>query len=354
MIYSAEVIEVILKDNIPGYYTINFKFLNRPGNNDENFNTAIPLNMQFKSIPVPGEIVLIVIAASSFAGNYRLNEGTYYYLSIVNIQSNINYNGVPTSSNVPISNSTSFSDANLGISSAPKQSNQERKKKTFKLNSSRPLQLFEGDIVLEGRNGNSVRLSSTPLNSNEVSKQPTWTDGSAGDPILIISNTKNASTIQGFRVEDINKDDSSIYLTSTQRVSLNLIGPQTISTLKLGTASKNLSGKQIIMNSDRIVLNAKINEMFLSSNKGISVTSKGDIILESSKDITLNGATVNLTPTALYSAVNGEPLEAILNQILISLTAIVAVPINSGGVAGQVAAQTLIALGAHKSTKVKL
>ena len=38
MLQSAEVIEVILTDNdknYPDYYTIRFKFLNRPGNNDE-------------------------------------------------------------------------------------------------------------------------------------------------------------------------------------------------------------------------------------------------------------------------------------------------------------------------------
>ena len=56
MLQSAEVIEVILKDNVPGYYSIRFKFLNRPGNNDENTNIALPLNAHIKSIPVPGEM----------------------------------------------------------------------------------------------------------------------------------------------------------------------------------------------------------------------------------------------------------------------------------------------------------
>ena len=316
MFKSAEVIEVILKDNIQNYYTVRFKFLDQPGNNDENTNTALPLNAHIKSIPVPGEIILVVTAASSFAGNFRLNEGTFYYLTTVNIQSNINYNGVPTSGNVPRTNGTSYSNATLGASFANSTTQKERTKKTFKpLNGQNALQLFEGDVSIEGRSGNSIRLSSTISPSSDVTKQPTWSLGNAGDPILIITNTKKNLATNGFRIEDINKDDSSIYLTSTQRVPIKLSGPQTITTLKIGTAA-NLSGKQIIMNSDRIVLNAKKNEIFLSSVNGISLSSKKDIVLESSSAITLSAPKVNLTSTALYSAVNGEPLQNILTQVV--------------------------------------
>ena len=97
MFESAEVIEVFLVDTIQNYYTIRFKYLSRPGSSDANASTAIPLDTHIRTIPVPGEIVLIVTAASAFAGNFR-KEGTNYYLSTVNIQSSINYNGVPTSS----------------------------------------------------------------------------------------------------------------------------------------------------------------------------------------------------------------------------------------------------------------
>lgn len=352
MLQSAEVIEVILKDNIPGYYSIRFKFLNRPGNNDENTNTALPLNAHIKSIPVPGEIVLIVTAASAFAGNFRLNEGTFYYMNDVNIQSSINYNGVPTAGNVPISNATNYRDAFLGVTSAPKQTQPERTKKTFKpVNGINPLQLFEGDIVLEGRSGNSIRLSSTVTGVTSITKQPTWSLGSPGDPIMIISNTKKNIGGKGFRIEDINKDDSSIYLTSTQRIPLKLAGPTTVTNIKIGAFTQNFSGKQIIMSSDRIVLNAKEKELALSSKNGISITSKGDIILESSNEITLNAPTINLGFPAIYSGVNAEPLDTILDAIIASILAIT--PASPSG-AGAVTAQTLLRSGLHKSSKVKL
>ena len=352
MLQSAEVIEVFLTDNIANYYTIRFKFLNRPGNNDENTNPAFPLNAHVKSIPVPGEIVLIVTAASSFAGNFRLNDGIFYYMNDVNVQSNINYNGVPTSGKVPFSNAASYQNASFGVVSTPNQSQPDRVKKTFKvLNGQNALQLFEGDVVMEGRSGNSIRLSSTINGIRDITKQPTWTLGAPGDPIMIISNTKKNSSSKGFRIEDINKDDSSIYLTSTQRIPLKLAGPTTVTNINIGTFTRNLSGKQIIMNSDRIVLNAKEKELALSSKNGISITSKGDIVLESSNEITLNAPTVNLGYPTIYSGVNGEPLDNILNAIIGSILAIT--PAFPSG-AGAVFAQTLLNLGLHRSTTVKL
>lgn len=324
MLQSAEVIEVFLTDTIANYYTIRFKFLNRPGNNDENTNPAFPLNAHVKSIPVPGEIVLIVTAASSFAGNFRLNDGIFYYMNDVNVQSNINYNGVPTSGKVPFSNAASYQNASFGVVSTPNQSQPDRVKKTFKiLNGQNALQLFEGDIVMEGRSGNSIRLSSTINGLTGITKQPTWTLGAPGDPIMIISNTKKNSSSKGFRIEDINKDDSSIYLTSTQRIPLKLAGPTTVTNINIGTFTKNLSGKQIIMNSDRIVLNAKEKELALSSKNGISITSKGDIVLESSNEITLNAPTVNLGYPTIYSGVNGEIAQNILRAIVNGLNPLV-------------------------------
>jgi hypothetical protein len=350
MLQSAEVIEVILKDNIPNYYTIRFKFLNQPGSNDENTNTAIPLNAHIKSVPVPGEIVLIVMAASAYAGNFRLNEGTFYYMNDVNIQSSINYNGVPTAGNVPSINNSSYQNASLGVTSSPNQSQPNRSKKTFEVvNNIKPLQLFEGDIVIEGRSGNSIRFGYTIKNSSDITKQPTYTLGSVGDPILLISNTKTNSALRGFRIEDIRTDDSSIYLTSTQRIPLTLAGPTTVTNINIGTFTQNLSGKQIIMNSDRIVLNAKEKEIALSSKNGISITSTRDIVLESSNAITLNSPTINLGYPAIYSGVNGELLEIILNGIAQGFQTI---PVVGQGIATSLS--TLISSTPFKSTKVKL
>lgn len=287
MFESAEVIEVFLVDTIQNYYTIRFKYLSRPGSSDANASTAIPLDTHIRTIPVPGEIVLIVTAASAFAGNFR-KEGTNYYLSTVNIQSSINYNGIPTSSEIPQSNKTSYGNASLGASFSTNISSPERTKKTFKpLNGQNALQLFEGDVVVEGRSGNSIRLSSTVNGTSGITKQPTWTLGKPGDPILIITNTKKNLAPNGFRIEDINKDDSSIYLTSTQRIPLKLANQVSKPNIE------NYTGAQVVINSNRLTFNSKVDNIIMSSKK--------DIFLSTDKSKT----SVNLIVEALEILAKG-------------------------------------------------
>ena len=81
----------------------------------------------------------------------------------------------------------------------------------------KPLRPFEGDNILEGRLGNSIRLGSTskPLN-------PWSQNGENSDPIIIIRNGQyNNTNDETFNpnIEDINNDDSSIYLTSNQNIN---------------------------------------------------------------------------------------------------------------------------------------
>lgn len=71
---------------------------------------------------------------------------------------------------------------------------------------------FEGDMVLEGRFGNSIRFgSSNPRGKNDWSE-----NDSEGDPITIISNGQESSEYTP--LENINEDASSIYLTSNHNI----------------------------------------------------------------------------------------------------------------------------------------
>lgn len=87
------------------------------------------------------------------------------------------------------------------------------------------LKYFEGDSVLQARFGQSIRFGSTvPVMKN----RNTWSNsGKNGDPITIILNEQgNRPEISQFDtlVEDINRDGSSIYMTSTQEININLDG----------------------------------------------------------------------------------------------------------------------------------
>jgi hypothetical protein len=92
-----------------------------------------------------------------------------------------------------------------------------------------PLLPFEGDVIYEGRWGNSIRLGST--NKRKIlglipDALNNWSTGksTSGDPILILRNGQGQQAKEGWLPieEDINNDESSIYLTSTQKIPLEL------------------------------------------------------------------------------------------------------------------------------------
>jgi hypothetical protein len=85
------------------------------------------------------------------------------------------------------------------------------------------LQPFEGDTIIQARFGQSIRFGSTV---SVLSNENTWSknkEGTNGDPITIITNRQGERVIRNkfdSIVEDINKDGSSIYMTSTQEIDL--------------------------------------------------------------------------------------------------------------------------------------
>jgi hypothetical protein len=86
----------------------------------------------------------------------------------------------------------------------------------------KPLLPYEGDTIIEGRFGNSVRFGSTNI-SDKVKTPNGWSDvGELGDPITIIKNGQSdLSDDKGWihNIEDISTDASSIYMTSNQQLS---------------------------------------------------------------------------------------------------------------------------------------
>lgn len=87
------------------------------------------------------------------------------------------------------------------------------------------LRPFEGDSIIQGRFGQSIRFGSTVP---EQKIENTWSNsGKSGDPITIICNEQKVSdriekTLRKFDpiVEDVNRDGSMIIMTSTQEIFL--------------------------------------------------------------------------------------------------------------------------------------
>ena len=240
---------------------------------NQNYRVAFPLQPGVKNYPLINEIVYLVSQPTK-----KLQERTtaisLYYISVVNLWNHPHHNAIPYSagSSTP-ANSKNYQDTALGSVNKLTDSSGEIKFGDYFLERSNifPLQPFEGDLIHEGRWGNSIRFTGTAPNRN-----PWSTVGTQGDAITIIRNGQTETPNKNgwdFTVEDINTDKSSIYLTTTQKIPLSTNTNYFSYKSNPPTSPEKYVGKQIILNSGRLVFNTTEDHLMLSSAKSISLSS---------------------------------------------------------------------------------
>jgi hypothetical protein len=173
----------------------------------------------------------------------------------------------------------------------------------------RGLQTFEGDYILEGRFGNSIRFGSTNKSGNtDLSPWSTNPTELNSNPITLISTQHNFKTPgSDLNVEDINKDGSSIYLTSNQSIPLD-IGNITLSSITNPIKISEYTNPQVIINADRTIVSSKADEVLIFGKTGVELYSQGPIYLQSANvGITLQDNQIYLGPYTNNSA-SPEPL----------------------------------------------
>lgn len=222
ILFPARVKDIILSNynknfsNLDGWGSlgiIEFKPLydKLDSNTTTNF-FAKPLFSNIKQYPLKEEIVLILNGPSPRL-NENPNSSEYYYINLpVNLWNNNHHNAFP---DINYTNEVNFGETfqeDPGINNILPE---------------------EGDFILEGRFGNSIRFSSTTPNKKQL--QNSWSSqGDSGDPILIIRNKQKSQDSNPWVPiqEDINEDGSSIYLCSNQEIPINL-GCNNLKSLKL-------------------------------------------------------------------------------------------------------------------------
>ena len=141
-----------------------------------------------------------------------------------------------------------------------------------------PLLPFAGDIIYEGRFGNSIRLGGTAKPKPPRAPLNDWSNsGENGNPITIIRNGQDPKaptrkqSDEGWVpvVEDINKDLSSIYITSNQLIPISVKNFNYESYKNPPTNPDQYKQPQVLINSDRLVFNAKTDSILLSAEKSI-------------------------------------------------------------------------------------
>ena len=265
-----------------------------------------PLNSNLKIFPLINEVVYIVEGLNIAGENPQFTIPSSYYITNVGIWNHPHHNAYPNENvsqnendandyeqafNGTINDTTDdvtvrrVTDNSTGINLG----------KTFVERSNiHPLLPFEGDFIQEGRWGNSLRFGST------VQETPNnWSMyGTNGDPITILRNGQGNQTEEGWIpiIEDINNDNSSIYLASTQQVPLITSGrldeggktdysSYNNSDVSIPISPTQYAGNQIILNAGRLVFNAKEDHILLTSPLSINLNSQDSVNIDTTKFI---------------------------------------------------------------------
>ena len=305
LIIEGRVISIVLDETHPrfkefgewnGLGTIEFDLINVPTPPNQLYSIARPLDPSVKSLPLINEIVYILALPNTGIGEFASTK-TNYYINTVGIWNHPHHNAFPQNSNIlPSSQQKDYVQTELGsVRRVTDQSTEIFLGRTFVERANiHPLLPFEGDKIIEGRWGNSIRFGSTVKNTPN-----NWsTVGTDGDPILIIRNGQGVQTEEGWvpTVEDINNDDSSIYLTSTQKIPLESSSTNEYFSYKNNPPVKpnEYTGRQIILNSGRLVFNTTQDHLLLSSQKSINLNAVESINFDTTGPVTLQAGEVYL------------------------------------------------------------
>jgi len=228
---------------------------------------AFPLFPYIQYIPLVGELVYILDLPSPVSQISKI-AGQKYYITL-NLWNNVQQNAQPASE---------FSSLGNGFTENPNV---------------RSLLPYLGDNIINGRQGNALRFSTTTRSSpnNEWS-----TIGNEVDPITILTNGLSYDPSKQYYVEQINKDLSSIYLTSAQKIPLQTDKIGTLNNLTNPLNVPDYFNAQAIINSDRVVINSKKDEVMIFAKTNIEINTKNIINLNADERVHLNSNTVFLGP----------------------------------------------------------
>lgn len=292
----AVVDDIVLDDtskyfgNVGGYNGIGTVSFRKVKGSYKSRGFAKPYFANFINYPLKNELIYIFSLPSPDIQSSNFQEN-YYYITPINLWNHPHHNGLPTifeNTDLPDSQKRDYQQTSLGsVRRVQDGSSDIDLGQTFReFSNIKPLKKFEGDVIVEGRLGNSIRLGSTVLNGSTPLNN--WSEGGEnGFPITIIRNGQGDTGSVGFlpTEENINADASSIYLTSNQKISFTPSSTNYFSYKEAPTLPKDFNGAQAIISSGRLLFNSSTDHILLSSAKSISLSSNSTVNIDSSQVI---------------------------------------------------------------------
>lgn len=227
---------------------IKYQDVNTPVNANGEFSYALPALNSIKQYPLVNEIVTIQTGPNPDFQE-SVGQTVNYYSTILNIWGAPHHNALPTQGvdfNSPIGD---------GIP---------------ELKDINPLFPFPGDILIEGRQGQSVRIGGYATQENKITDSV-----NNGKPYILISNgqikTKNGID---HIIEDINEDFNSLYFLSDHKSTLKSANNKRDSYDVVPLKSDEYIGNQVIINGGRLFLNAKEDSAFISAKESVGLNAR--------------------------------------------------------------------------------
>lgn len=273
--FPVEVMDVILSESHPSYKNTaevsigaikGRRYDTEKGTPLENLSWYNPVDPTDLKIPLVGEAVLIVEGPNPGIISSK-HARALYYTSTVGIFNAISNNAAPGRATALEPNPFTTFTGNTG---AAEESNVGDYVPPIFIPA---LVAFEGDRIIQGRWGNSIRFG----NTSNGSEDPTFwnSTGTDGDPITIISNGIE-ETSGMTRSENLNDGSSNIILSSAQELDF-----ETSNKLPIGYQKPNqYRASQIVLSSNKIIINSTEDNVVISGNKGVSISTpewKADI-----------------------------------------------------------------------------
>ncbi len=287
---------------------------------------VLPFFPNLKNYPLINEIVL-VLPLANVEHQYDFDDLTFYYISPINLWNNNQSNPLPYPKEQTTSNTQnkSYQEVELtGNPNKPSPSNPTPFKPGTYFNEDNipnPTFPYEGDYIIDGRFGNSLRFGNTVPNGTGGINNNWSTTGKIGDPLTILTNKKHTEQPSFNSItEDINLDGSSAYFTSTQKIPIKVSSQNDYLSYSGNTAPttpNTYMGEQIILNSGRLLFNSTQDHILLSSQKSINLNTLESVNIDARTEMVIQTPELYLGgKETSQPIVLGDDLVNLLGKIL--------------------------------------
>ena len=299
-------------DDVPNYQllgAIRFrKVYSQQYLTDDKLPIAYPLNLNLVDFPIKGETVFIQKIYDKFYYTDRVNQynnpnnssaiGASQRFKVA--QNNTSQKTLETAESGIVEDKATTDEVFLGSYFQP----------NFNI---RPLMPNEGDTLVQGRFGNTLRLGSVENSPTIKLRAGQLADFDKFDAGEILMNELENKPVNAPLEENIDLDASSMWMTTNETVSLTPATLEDNNIYPTEVAPAEFSGKQIILNSGRLIFNSKENGILGFSNGPIDFSTLNTFGVSAKQDLNLYSPTISIGRDTKTKNLSLESNEVVIN-----------------------------------------